>query len=61
MQSHFDVSLCIIGIRYLTYSMVFWQKASATGIKAAVAEIQKEKTISENKIEDEPAEDVTDL
>ncbi len=35
-------------------------RASATGIKAAIAEIQNEKTIFEDKIEDEPAEDVTD-
>ncbi len=35
-------------------------ETSATGIKTAVAEIQNEKTISEDEMEDEPAEDVTD-
>lgn len=35
--------------------------ASAIGIKAAVAEIQNEETISEEEKEDKPTQDVTDL
>ena len=34
--------------------------ASATGIKAAVVEIQREETISEEEKEDEPTQDVID-
>lgn len=34
--------------------------ASATGIKPAVAEIQREETISEEEKEDEPTQDVID-
>ena len=61
MQSFFDISLCIIGIYYWSYLMVFLQmELVQLESRLLLRKFRMKTTISEEEKKDKPTQDVTD-